>query len=329
MRGEVDILHDQYRVKARLALAVVVAFVATPALYGSQASGAPRNLPSPTPSTTTSQVNAPWVSEGAGTVRTATFEEPLEKLRARKKASNDRQRRHAGPPWSEWPYKLPVSERFLSKAVVLHRHHDYPAWDLALPVGTPVFAITAGTVTAATSGGRCGRGVVVAGSDGFTYTYCHGSVLGVRAGSSVLPGQPIMLSGNTGNSTGPHLHLQIANPAGEVVCPQGLLLGWLWHIRVTPEWARSEGCYYATAGSYETDRKPRNHKKSKRAATTDGSGSSSPAPSTERKTRRPSSQPTSSPDPEPTPTNNGGQPSPKPTPQPSSEPSPSGEDEDD
>ena len=58
---------------------------------------------------------------------------------------------------------------------------------------------------------RCGYGVTITGHDGHRYTYCHGQSLAdhLQPGIQVGAGELIMASGNTGNSTTPHLHFQI------------------------------------------------------------------------------------------------------------------------
>ncbi len=56
---------------------------------------------------------------------------------------------------------------------------------------------------------RCGRGVNLTGNDGAVYTYCHFSAWTVSSGQTVSAGQHIGSTGNTGNSTGPHLHFGI------------------------------------------------------------------------------------------------------------------------
>lgn len=106
-------------------------------------------------------------------------------------------------------YALPVSPSLLNLDLIRRPHQDYPAWDLALPVGTPVYAVHTGTVTSTPTAGRCGLGVVVAGLDSATYTYCQASQILVATGDHVAAGQLLLLSGNTGRTTGPHLHLAI------------------------------------------------------------------------------------------------------------------------
>jgi hypothetical protein len=112
-------------------------------------------------------------------------------------------------------------------------HHDYPAWDWAIPTGTPIYAIRGGTVTALTTTpyncaghancNKCGLGVVITDDHGAQWTYCHGSAHHVNQGDTVTAGQQILTSGNTGNSTGPHLHLAI-RVNGVNRCPQPLLV---------------------------------------------------------------------------------------------------------
>ena len=111
-------------------------------------------------------------------------------------------------------------------------HHDYPAWDWPIPIGTPVYAIRAGTVIAVSSNpyncagqsscDACGLGVTIADAQGVHWTYCHGSQRLVNQGVAVSAGQQILASGNSGNSTGPHVHIGI-QVGGVARCPQPLI----------------------------------------------------------------------------------------------------------
>jgi murein DD-endopeptidase MepM/ murein hydrolase activator NlpD len=139
-------------------------------------------------------------------------------------------------------YALPVARDLLNVSLLRRPHHDYPAWDLAVPTGTPVYATHRGTVIAVTNDGRCGRGLVIAGLDGARYTYCHADAVTVARGQGVAAGAEIMRSGNTGRSTGPHLHLQIHSPAGALVCPQPLLEAWYLGRSDAPATAPTTGC---------------------------------------------------------------------------------------
>ncbi len=81
--------------------------------------------------------------------------------------------------------------------------------DIACPVGTIVFASSAGTVLSANYNGGYGYNVVISHPDGKMTRYAHCSKLLVSAGQSVEQGETIALSGNTGRSTGPHVHFEI------------------------------------------------------------------------------------------------------------------------
>ncbi|MFD7285372.1 peptidoglycan DD-metalloendopeptidase family protein [Streptomyces sp. NPDC059863] len=81
--------------------------------------------------------------------------------------------------------------------------------DFSASSGTPVKAVSDGTVVTAGWGGAYGNQIVIQHSDGMYSQYGHLSSLEVSAGESVSAGQEIGLSGSTGNSTGPHLHFEI------------------------------------------------------------------------------------------------------------------------
>lgn len=81
--------------------------------------------------------------------------------------------------------------------------------DFKVPAGTPVVASSTGLVVASGSGGSYGNQVVIKHADGKYSQYAHLSRADVRKGEKVDRGQVIGLSGNTGNSTGPHLHFEV------------------------------------------------------------------------------------------------------------------------
>jgi murein DD-endopeptidase MepM/ murein hydrolase activator NlpD len=89
------------------------------------------------------------------------------------------------------------------KFVKAHNGVDY-----GTPVGTPVWAVADGVVTRAGYDGAAGNRVCIRHRNGFETCYLHlsGFGRGVRAGSRVNQKQVIAYSGNTGRSTGPHLH---------------------------------------------------------------------------------------------------------------------------
>lgn len=81
--------------------------------------------------------------------------------------------------------------------------------DVGVPVGTGVLASNSGTVITATYSSSAGNYICISHGGGVYTYYMHLSSLKVSEGQSVKKGQCIALSGNTGISTGPHLHFAI------------------------------------------------------------------------------------------------------------------------
>ncbi|MHB9852683.1 M23 family metallopeptidase [Streptomyces krungchingensis] len=92
--------------------------------------------------------------------------------------------------------------------------HKHSGQDFAVPQGTPVVAAHGGTVVKAGPNGAgdgpaYGNAIVIKHGNGTYSQYAHLSRIDVRIGQVVGTGQHIALSGNTGNSSGPHLHFEI------------------------------------------------------------------------------------------------------------------------
>lgn len=84
------------------------------------------------------------------------------------------------------------------------------ALDYGVSVGTKVYAAEEGVVIAAGWGGGYGNYVCIQHANGLRTYYAHGNgTFYVSVGKKVARGELIMLSGNTGNSTGPHLHFEV------------------------------------------------------------------------------------------------------------------------
>lgn len=86
---------------------------------------------------------------------------------------------------------------------------DHGGIDIGVSTGTNVYATEAGTVTYAAMCGTAGNLVTIDHGNGYITKYMHNSAFKVSVGDKVEKGQIIALSGNTGVSTGPHLHFQI------------------------------------------------------------------------------------------------------------------------
>jgi murein DD-endopeptidase MepM/ murein hydrolase activator NlpD len=96
--------------------------------------------------------------------------------------------------------------------------------DFAAPSGTPVVSVANGTVRSTEYAGSYGNRVIVALEDGTEIWYCHLTSFSVSPGESVTGGQQLGTVGSTGNSTGPHLHLEVRPGAGDAVDPYAALV---------------------------------------------------------------------------------------------------------
>lgn len=95
--------------------------------------------------------------------------------------------------------------------------------DLAVPAGTQVKSPMNGIVEAVNSGGAGGNELIVKHSNGYKTGYAHLTKALVKKGDKIQQGQVIALTGNTGKSTGPHLHFTLTDPSGAKVDPQKLI----------------------------------------------------------------------------------------------------------
>lgn len=81
--------------------------------------------------------------------------------------------------------------------------------DIAAPRGTPIVAVAPGRVHSAGWMGNYGKAVVIDHGSGYSTLYAHCDKLLVSKGQEVKTGQSIALLGNTGRSTGPHVHFEV------------------------------------------------------------------------------------------------------------------------
>lgn len=109
-----------------------------------------------------------------------------------------------GAPSFSWPVSGSITSPFGTRDGRLHA-----GIDIGKPIGSTVKASLAGTVTRAGSAGDYGILVEINHGNGWVTRYAHNSKVLVKAGDKVSKGQAIALSGNTGRSTGPHVHFEI------------------------------------------------------------------------------------------------------------------------
>ncbi|MGZ4161020.1 MAG: M23 family metallopeptidase [Neobacillus sp.] len=103
----------------------------------------------------------------------------------------------------------------------IHPHGHY-GLDLACPSGTPLHSPVDGIVIKIVDQGstRLGKGIFIKTDDGYQFIFGHLSKFIKHVGDVVHRGDVVGLSGNTGHSTAPHLHLAIKNPSGRFIDPE-------------------------------------------------------------------------------------------------------------
>lgn len=121
---------------------------------------------------------------------------------------------------AETPVKGKITSRF--GAVSGIRSGAHTGTDIACAKGTPIKAVASGTVTFAQRSGSYGNLIKISHENGVETWYAHCNTLYGKVGQQVEAGDIIATVGSTGNSTGPHLHLEI-RVNGNVVNPQKYL----------------------------------------------------------------------------------------------------------
>ncbi|MFH8901910.1 M23 family metallopeptidase [Streptomyces coeruleorubidus] len=148
----------------------------------------------------------------------------VKKAAAAKKAAVKKAAKKATPSWVDPVKKYKLSASFAQNGGMWQSTHS--GQDFAVPSGTQVVAAHGGTVVKAGGNGAgdgpaYGNAVVIKHGNGTYSQYAHLSKVKVSIGQVVKTGQEIARSGNTGNSSGPHLHFEIRTTAnyGSAVDP--------------------------------------------------------------------------------------------------------------
>ncbi|HWE24853.1 MAG TPA: M23 family metallopeptidase, partial [Myxococcales bacterium] len=115
------------------------------------------------------------------------------------------------------PESAQVSSPFGVRAhPLLRKRRLHTGIDFGIPSGTAVRAAGDGIVRRASDDAVSGKLLLLDHGSGVSTLYCHNELLLVSVGDRVSAGQVIARSGNTGLSTGPHLHYQVDLPQGPV-----------------------------------------------------------------------------------------------------------------
>ena len=133
------------------------------------------------------------------------------------------------------PLALPIQSDFsLSSSFgvrsdpMTHLPSMHEGIDFVAPSGTPILATAPGVVVQARYNGAYGNMVEVEHAEGFVTRYAHLQSMSVQVGQKVRPGDRVGLLGNTGRSTGPHLHYEV------------LFQGQAMHpVKAVQRWSRS------------------------------------------------------------------------------------------
>ena len=105
------------------------------------------------------------------------------------------------------PISGTITSRFGSRSSI--RSSAHTGLDISAPTGTAIKAAASGTVSFAGRKGSYGNMLVISHGNGVQTYYAHCSKLYASVGQSVSQGETIAAVGSTGNSTGPHLHLEV------------------------------------------------------------------------------------------------------------------------
>ncbi len=130
----------------------------------------------------------------------------------------------------KWKWILPdpwkrISSRFgwrihpITKRKQFHSGIDIPA-----PEGTPIYAPDSGVVIKVWQNPIGGLQMRIKHDNGYVTGYAHLSKVAKREGERVEKGEIVAYTGNTGRSTGPHLHLTVRDPKGRLVDPMKMFV---------------------------------------------------------------------------------------------------------
>lgn len=127
-------------------------------------------------------------------------------------------------------WRLPIKNYVLTSGFGYRWGRLHAGEDFGAPTGTNLSSMSTGTVDFAGQESGYGNVLKICYWDGTISYFAHMSSISVSLGEAVGPGQVVGQSGNTGDSTGPHLHLEIHPNGGTAVDP----LPWLADHNIAP-----------------------------------------------------------------------------------------------
>lgn len=123
---------------------------------------------------------------------------------------------------TSWPIQGHITAEFGDRTTYQRHHSGIDISSYQRAGRATVHPIRVGTVTEAGRAGGLGNRVVIDHGDGVAATYAHLDSIDVSPGQIINPDESIGKEGSTGNSTGPHLHLEIRKN-GQLINPREVL----------------------------------------------------------------------------------------------------------
>jgi murein DD-endopeptidase MepM/ murein hydrolase activator NlpD len=126
-------------------------------------------------------------------------------------------------------FAYPLHNRYITSNYGMRRDPIGGHWafhtgiDLRADIGTPVFAALDGVVSVVGENRIYGRHIILTHGNGYKTIYAHLNSYAVKQGDRVARGRKIAESGNTGYSTGPHLHFGVYDRNNKLLNPLELL----------------------------------------------------------------------------------------------------------
>lgn len=170
------------------------------------------------------QINIENTYNKKNSIKDTIIKKDTKEKKIKVKNAHDKAQKNKGSTSKAFSFMVPVeggvsSSFFGDKVDRTSRHKGH---DWAVPSGTSVKASEKGVVELAYYSESYGYNVLIRHNQNIETRYAHMSVLYVKQGESIKRGQILGLSGNTGDSTGPHLHFEVIKN-GNKINPLSLL----------------------------------------------------------------------------------------------------------
>lgn len=131
----------------------------------------------------------------------------------------------AGSGWAIFGgQRFPVTQEYGNYNPRMYSSGYHSGLDIGTPLGTSLYSPFSGTVVQAGWNGGYGNSVTIRLPDGKLLLLGHLSSVAVRPGQRVEPGTLLGLSGSTGYSTGPHVHIEMRDTSGKLLNPRNYLV---------------------------------------------------------------------------------------------------------